>query len=330
VTSRHRNGAGISPHQYRAIARHLALFLLQLPTANGLEYSIYMSAPLKDWKDALEDVGVMGLVPPPAQPMPTAANTATVSAPAARAHAPRPPLPSPPPIVATSPAKIAAPQRSAAKAKEAPDWQAPTDPTKNPPLDAIEACESLDALNARICRCEACPLGAGRIKFVFGEGSPNAQMMFVGEGPGSEEDIMGRPFVGRAGVLLDKMIGAINMARSDAYIANIVKCRPPDNRVPTPMEAQTCIRYLMRQIELIKPNVIVGLGATPLRELIGIPSGITKLRGTWHSVKVADREIPYMPTFHPAYVLRSYTKEVRQAVWEDLKAAKQRAEEGDG
>jgi len=282
---------------------------------------------LGDWKAALEDVGVMGLVPPPAQPIPAAANTATVSTPAVSTHAPRTPLPSAPPIVAPRAAKVAAPQYSATKAKEATVWQAPTGPDKNPPLEAIVACESLDTLNACICQCEACPLGAGRIKFVFGEGSPNAQMMFVGEGPGSEEDIMGRPFVGRAGALLDKMIGAINMARGDVYIANIVKCRPPDNRVPTPMEAQTCIRYLMRQIELIKPNVIVGLGATPLREMIGIPSGITKLRGTWRSVKVADREIPYMPTFHPAYVLRSYTKEVRQAVWEDLKAAKQRAEE---
>jgi len=282
-----------------------------------------MSASLKDWKDALEDVGVMGLVPPPAQPMPAAT----------AAPATRPILPSTPPIVAPRATKVAAPQYPAAKAKEAAAkdaqvWQAPTDPIKNPPLEDLETCESLGALNARICRCEACPLGAGRIKFVFGEGSPNAQMMFVGEGPGSEEDIMGRPFVGRAGVLLDKMIGALGMARSDAYIANIVKCRPPDNRVPTPMEAQTCVRYLMRQIELIKPNVIVGLGATPLREMIGIPSGITKLRGTWRSVKVADREIPYMPTFHPAYVLRSYTKEVRQAVWEDLQAAKKRADEG--
>jgi DNA polymerase len=286
------------------------LQVAQLSIADCLEYSNYMSTPLGDWKDALEDVGVMGLVPPPSQPMPTAAVVQTTK----------------PPLFAPTP--IATPQYSATKAKEATTWQVPTDPAKNPPLDAITACENLDALNACIYQCEACPLGAGRIKFVFGEGSPNAQMMFVGEGPGSEEDIMGRPFVGRAGALLDKMIGALSMARSDVYIANIVKCRPPDNRVPTPIEAQTCIRYLMRQIELIKPNVIVGLGATPLREMIGIPSGITKLRGTWRSVKVADREIPYMPTFHPAYVLRSYTKEVRQAVWEDLKAAKQRAEEG--
>jgi DNA polymerase len=214
-------------------------------------------------------------------------------------------------------------------AKNVAAWLPPQGPDKNPPIEAVEACESLDTLNACICRCEACPLGAKRIKFVFGEGSPNAQMMFIGEGPGSEEDIMGRPFVGRAGALLDKMIAALGMARGDVYIANIVKCRPPDNRVPTPAEAQACTRYLMKQIELIKPKVIVGLGAIPLREMLGIPSGITRIRGSWHIIRAADREIPYMPTFHPAYVLRSYTKEVRQAVWEDLQAAKKRAEEGD-
>jgi DNA polymerase len=143
-------------------------------------------------------------------------------------------------------------------------------------------------------------LGEGRIKFVFGEGSPDARLMFVGEGPGRDEDIQGRPFVGRAGALLDKMIAALGMERRDVYIANIVKCRPPDNRVPTPDEAKACMRYLDRQIGIVKPDAIVGLGATPLRDMVGGAERITKVRGSWRGVRAAGREIPFMPTFHPA------------------------------
>jgi DNA polymerase len=271
-----------------------------------------MSVPLHAWKEALEDLGVMGLVP---EPLPIAPTTTTQK-------------PSVPLAMAKPEKKTAAPSPpSAARAKETLAWSAPNDPIKNPANQSIEDCDSLESLNTCICNCEACPLGAGRIKFVFGEGLPTARMMFVGEGPGRDEDIQGRPFVGRAGALLDKMIGAINMKRSDVYIANIVKCRPPDNRTPTPMESQTCLRYLKKQIELIKPAVLVGLGATPLREFVGISTGITKIRGSWHIVKVADQEIPFMPTFHPAYVLRSYTKDVRQAVWDDLLAAQKKLEQ---
>jgi DNA polymerase len=161
------------------------------------------------------------------------------------------------------------------------------------------------------------------MKFVFGEGDFKARLMFVGEGPGRDEDLQGRPFVGKAGELLDKMIGAIGLKREQVYIANVVKCRPPDNRTPTPEEAHACLGYLHRQIELIQPVVIVTLGATPLRELVGVSEGITKVRGQWRRVKVGDREIPVMPTFHPAYVLRQYTQDVRRAVWADLKAAKE-------
>ncbi len=143
--------------------------------------------------------------------------------------------------------------------------------------------------------------------------------MFIGEGPGRDEDLQGRPFVGRAGELLDKMISAIGLRREEVYIANVVKCRPPDNRTPTPQEAQTCLGYLKRQIELINPGVIVTLGATPLRELLGLTTGITRIRGQWQRYG----DIPVMPTFHPAYVLRQYTQDVRRAVWMDLSAAKQ-------
>jgi DNA polymerase len=147
--------------------------------------------------------------------------------------------------------------------------------------------------------------------------------MFIGEGPGRDEDLQGRPFVGKAGELLDRMIEALAFKRRDVYIANVVKCRPPDNRTPTPQESQTCLRHLKRQIELIRPTVIVTLGATPLRELVGVSTGITKVRGQWQQLDMLGG-IPVMPTFHPAYVLRQYTKEVRAAVWQDLLAAKGR------
>jgi len=292
---------------------------------------------MRAWKETLEDIGVMGLVPEPSpaiQAIPTIPtiterssvsemNTPkSVSGPMSgqrsAAHSSEPVMPL---SHTPSRAKAPTPSRTTLRASEASTWEAPSDPIKNPSREAIDGCNSLEALNACICKCEACPLGAGRIKFVFGEGLSNARMMFVGEGPGRDEDLQGRPFVGRAGALLDKMIAALGMERGDVYIANIVKCRPPDNRVPTPFESQTCLRYLHRQIEIIKPAVLVGLGATPLRDLIGIASGITKIRGTWHTATVAGREIPFMPTFHPAYVLRQYTKEVRQAVWEDLQTA---------
>ena len=146
--------------------------------------------------------------------------------------------------------------------------------------------------------------------------------MFIGEGPGRDEDLQGRPFVGKAGELLDKMIGALGLARSEVYIANVVKCRPPDNRTPHPEEAAACLGYLRRQIGLIQPKVIVTLGATPLRELLGAKEGITKVRGQWKRLELGGRAIPVMPTFHPAYVLRQYTQDVRRAVWGDLQAAK--------
>jgi DNA polymerase len=191
-----------------------------------------------------------------------------------------------------------------------------------PPPERVQAATSLSDLHQAIQGCLACPLGPGRLKFVFGEGDPRARLLFVGEGPGRDEDLQGRPFVGKAGELLDKMIGALGLKREETYIANVVKCRPPDNRNPTSEEAQACLGFLRRQIELIQPAVIVTLGATPLREFLGISEGVTRVRGQWKRVKVGDREIPVMPTFHPAYVLRQYTQEVRRAVWEDLQAAK--------
>jgi len=197
----------------------------------------------------------------------------------------------------------------------------PGDTRAFPPPAAVSAATSLDGLRSCIEGCLACPLGAGRVRFVFGEGSPKAAMLFIGEGPGRDEDLQGRPFVGKAGELLDKMIVAIGFQRTEVYIANVVKCRPPDNRTPTPQEAQRCLSYLKRQIELIRPRVIVTLGATPLRELLGVQTGITRIRGQWQRLDMLGG-IPVMPTFHPAYVLRQYTQDVRRAVWSDLQTAR--------
>lgn len=251
-----------------------------------------MSDPLQLWRDALQDLGVFALAPGPT----------------ARAAEPAP---------VTDPVQREPRSSGPQEAKAA----APPAPGAHPAPVAVAEASSLGQLKDCIQDCLACPLGPGRIRFVFGEGNPSARMMFIGEGPGRDEDLQGRPFVGKAGELLDKMIAAIGYARQDVYIANVVKCRPPDNRTPTPEEAQRCLAYLRRQIELVKPSVIVTLGATPLRELVGVQAGITRIRGQWQRLEMRGG-IPVMPTFHPAYVLRQYTQEVRRAVWEDLKAAK--------
>jgi len=271
-----------------------------------------MTDPRQAWRDTLKELGVMGLVPeprapglppPPPEPAPSAAP------------------PHPPPRRA--PAALPAPKPEARPAAPGPAAYAPpSDPAACPGPEAVASAPTLQELESRIQGCLACPLGPGRLRFVFGEGDPRAGLMFIGEGPGRDEDLQGRPFVGKAGELLDRMIGALGLAREQVYIANVVKCRPPDNRVPTAPEAAACLGYLRRQIELIRPGVIVTLGATPLRELVGESAGITRIRGQWRQVRIADRDIPVMPTFHPAYVLRQYTPEVRKAVWEDLKAAK--------
>ena len=173
--------------------------------------------------------------------------------------------------------------------------------------------------------CIHCRQAKGHRNLVFGEGREDAYLMFVGEAPGAEEDRLGRPFVGRAGELLDRMISALQLRREDVYIANILKSRPPDNRTPTPEETANCGPWLERQIDLVHPRVIVTLGAVPTRHLLGVTEGITRARGKWGTYEGNHADIPVMPTFHPAYVLRQYTPEVRGAVWNDLQDAKARA-----
>jgi len=170
--------------------------------------------------------------------------------------------------------------------------------------------------------CTRCKLAAKRRTIVFGSGNPNADLMFVGEGPGADEDEQGLPFVGRAGQLLTKMIesmvvGGRKLRREEVYIANIVKCRPPGNRDPEPEEIEACEGFLFEQIAIIEPRVIVTLGAFAARTLLRSKAPISALRGRFHEY----RGTLLMPTFHPAYVLRNYTEQTRRAVYEDLKKA---------
>jgi len=163
-------------------------------------------------------------------------------------------------------------------------------------------------------RCTKCGLHSARTQTVFARGSTDAELCFVGEGPGADEDRQGFPFVGKAGQLLDRMIAAMGFARDDVYVCNIVKCRPPDNRKPEPDEMAACKPYLREQLELVAPKVIVALGATAVEGLIGMSGGITRLRGQWKLY----RTIPVMPTFHPAYLLRNPA--AKREVWDDLQA----------
>ena len=158
-----------------------------------------------------------------------------------------------------------------------------------------------------------CGLAATRTNMVYGVGNPNAQLVFVGEAPGREEDLKGEPFVGEAGRLLDKILHAMGMQRDEVYICNVLKCRPPNNRDPEPEEVVTCEAFLMRQIAAIKPQVIVGLGRFAVHSLLKNKTPISRIRGEWQSYQ----GVPMMPTYHPAYLLRN--PEGKRDVWEDMK-----------
>lgn len=171
----------------------------------------------------------------------------------------------------------------------------------------------LDVLAEEVKACTRCALHAERTQTVFARGDGSSGLCFVGEGPGADEDAQGFPFVGKAGQLLDKMIEAMGFSRDEVYVCNIVKCRPPNNRKPEPSEMAACRPYLEEQLELLAPQVIVALGATAVEGLLGIGGGITRLRGTW---RLYRGKIAVMPTFHPAYLLR--TPQAKREVWQDL------------
>jgi DNA polymerase len=183
----------------------------------------------------------------------------------------------------------------------------------SPPDAALEVCpaesegagETLEDIRKELVSCRGCPLCGGRRTVVFGVGNPRARLMFVGEGPGEEEDRQGEPFVGAAGRRLNQWIARLGMRREDVYIANIVKCRPPGNRAPLPDEAASCLPYLKRQIKAIRPEIICTLGAVALQYLLGTNEKITRTRGKWREID----GIPVLPTYHPAFILRNQTRE---------------------
>jgi uracil-DNA glycosylase len=181
--------------------------------------------------------------------------------------------------------------------------------------------DTFERILADIGDCTRCRLHSGRNKLVFGSGNSQAKLVFVGEGPGADEDAQGVPFVGRAGQLLTQMIEGtskkegIPLKREDVYICNVVKCRPPENRTPLPDEMEICGQFLARQLSVIRPRAICALGSTAAKAVLGTKDGVTRLRGKWHKW----RDIPVMVTFHPSYLLRPYNQNAKREAWEDLK-----------
>jgi uracil-DNA glycosylase len=189
-----------------------------------------------------------------------------------------------------------------------------------PPM--APAGDTLAAIQQDIGDCRRCRLCEARNKIVFGVGNEQAKLVFVGEGPGADEDAQGIPFVGRAGQLLTQMIEGtskkegIPILRSDVYICNVVKCRPPENRTPEPDEMATCGQFLFRQLTTLNPKAICALGSTAAKALLGGKDGVTRLRGKWHKW----HDIPLMVTYHPSYLLRPYNQNAKREAWEDLKS----------
>jgi DNA polymerase len=223
----------------------------------------------------------------------------------------------------------AAPQSAPMRAPEIKSAPPPLAPNIAPPApdvaamearEAVKSVQTLDELREALGRFEGCALRATATQLVFADGNPAARVMFVGEAPGRDEDIEGLPFVGRSGKLLDRMLAAIGLDRTQVYIANIIPWRPPGNRTPTPQESQVCLPFIRKQIELVDPDVLVCLGGPSATTLLGIKEGITKSRGRWVSYDTGKREIRALPTFHPAFLLRSPLQ--KRLAWRDLLAIK--------
>lgn len=261
-----------------------------------------MSDPLKQYLEFYRDLGFDTLYRRPA--------------PAATAESPRVELPQPQPVAAAP-----AVQPEPIVKKPVP----PPPVVEAPSLIALPSLEpendSFEKIQSDIGDCKRCRLCEGRNKIVFGAGDPATKLVFVGEGPGADEDAQGLPFVGRAGQLLTQMIEGtsakegIPLKRADVYICNVVKCRPPENRTPLPDEMEICGQFLFRQLMVIKPKAICALGSTAAKALLGTKDGVMKLRGNWHKW----RDIPVMVTYHPSYLLRPYNQSAKREAWEDLK-----------
>jgi DNA polymerase len=261
---------------------------------------------------ALEATGTTNRVAPPVSP--AAVPRSVTTPPVVRNMPTRPPASAAP----------LAQELSSAPPSATPDTESFSSMPKPRPLDdllpipaqripAANRVQALEALRAEIGDCTRCPLAyAGRRKIVFADGDPNARLMFVGEGPGADEDESGVPFVGKAGQLLNNMITAMGLRREDVYIANIVKCRPPANRTPEFVEASTCSPFLAQQIDIVRPEVIVALGATAATYLLGVKQSLASLRGHWHSARGAKVAV----TYHPAFLLRDPRQ--KGEAWKDL------------
>ena len=228
-----------------------------------------------------------------------------------------------PDLKAASPGGEASPARSTRPAPAA--FAAPTSEPLPAPDAAIASAReqartaaSLDILRSLLEKFDGCALKSTATRLVFADGNPKARIMFVGEAPGREEDIEGLPFVGRSGKLLDRMIAAIGLDRSQVYIANVIPWRPPGNRTPTPQETQICLPFIQRQIELVDPDIMVTLGNPSTQTLLSTREGIMKTRGRWFDYDTGTRVIRAMATFHPAYLLRSPS--YKRLAWQDLRA----------
>ena len=232
----------------------------------------------------------------------------------AQASAPltiQPAVETPPPAVLTPPLDL-----PAIMAAPEPDIARPVSFNDLIPLPSTRVADrpaALKALQAEIGDCTRCPLAyGGRHTIVFADGDPNARLMFIGEGPGADEDAQGLPFVGKSGQLLNNMISAMGLKRESVYIANIVKCRPPANRAPEPVEANTCSPFLLRQIDIVQPEFIVALGATAATYLLGVKQSLANLRGRFHPVRGSQALV----TYHPAFLLRD--PRMKGEAWKDL------------
>lgn len=296
------------------------LDILERKRAAG-QHSVHLSPENRAF---LEELAAARTPPAPPRPAPAPAPPpAAAPRPAPRADlrptppppAATPPPPPPPPPVPTPAAPAA--RHTPAASGELPPGLNPGD--RLPDLTTFD----LDGLADWVRPCRRCGLCQSRSQTVFGVGNPRADLMFIGEAPGADEDRHGEPFVGEVGDLLTKIIQAMNFQRGDVYIANIVKCRPPENRTPEPGEIAACLPFLERQIAVVQPRVIVLLGNTPLHALLPqVKTGITRTRGTW-----LDHDgIPVMPTYHPSYLLRN--PKGKREVWKDMQAVMQRLAQG--
>ncbi len=208
---------------------------------------------------------------------------------------------------------------------EDPGERKPAAPVSTDPLDRDGTIARMDwaELEETVAQCQACALGETRTQTVFGTGSPEAKLMILGEAPGAEEDLKGEPFVGRAGQLLDQMLRAMGLARQQVYIANVLKCRPPNNRTPHVQEIDACLPFLARQIELIQPKLLLALGRVAAHTMLETTEAVGRLRGRWH--RWGPRGIPLLVTYHPAYLLRSPVQKGR--AWEDLQRVMRKLQE---